>query len=77
MQDESNTNWDQIPKTSSDAKPIAWRSVVDSVVIHVTNTNGYPPLPTWAHSRMPIDLILSGRAISLFQASHITSMMSS
>ena len=40
-------------------------------------TNGYPPLPTWAHSRMPIDLILSGRAISLFQASHITSMMSS
>ena len=36
MQDESNTNWDQIPKTSSDAKPIAWRPVVDSVVIHVT-----------------------------------------
>lgn len=40
-------------------------------------TNGYPPRPTCAHSRMPIDLIWSGRAISLFQASHATSMIAS
>ena len=43
----------------------------------VSYTNGYPPRPTWAQSRMPIDLIWCGMAMSLFQASHTTSMISS
>ena len=36
MGDDIQSNWDHIPLTSSDAKPIAWRPVVDSVVIHIT-----------------------------------------
>ena len=36
MQDDIQTNWDHIPMTCEDAKPVAWRSVTDSVVIHVT-----------------------------------------
>jgi hypothetical protein len=40
-------------------------------------TNSHPPRPTWAQSRMPIDLIVSGNAMSLFHASHAASMMAS
>ena len=40
-------------------------------------TYGHPHRPTWAHSRNPIDFMVSGSATSLFQASHITSMMAS
>ena len=41
------------------------------------NTNGHLHRPTWAQSRMPIDLIVSGNAMSLFHASHAASMMAS
>ena len=40
-------------------------------------TNGHLQRPTWAHSRNPIDVMASGSASSLFQASHIASMMAS
>lgn len=37
MQDEPNTQWDNsVPDTHRAAKPTAWRTVNDSVVIHVT-----------------------------------------
>ena len=41
------------------------------------DTNGHLHRPTWAQSRMPIDLIVSGNAMSLFHASHAASMMAS
>ena len=40
-------------------------------------TKGHLQRPTCAHSRMPIDLMTSGSATSLFQASQIAPMMSS
>jgi hypothetical protein len=48
-----------------------------STSVQTIHTNGYPPRPTCAQSRMPIDLIWCGMAMSLFQASHATSMISS
>ena len=41
------------------------------------NTNGYSDRPTCAHSRIPIDLIVSGISMRLFQASQIASMIAS
>ena len=40
-------------------------------------TNGYSDRPTCAHSRIPIDLIVSGISMRLFQASQIASMIAS
>jgi hypothetical protein len=39
------------------------------------NTNGHPLRPTWAHSRKPMDLMVSGIVMRLFQASQVASMM--
>ena len=41
------------------------------------DTNGYSDRPTCAHSRIPIDLIVSGISMRLFQASQIASMIAS
>jgi hypothetical protein len=41
------------------------------------DTNGHLHRPTCAQSRMPIDLIVSGNAMSLFHASHAASIMAS
>ena len=43
----------------------------------VTDTSGHLQRPTCAHSRIPMDLIWSGSVTSLFQASHMASMMAS
>ena len=45
--------------------------------LRASHTKGHLHLPTCAHSRNPIDLMASGIATSLFQASHIASMMAS
>jgi hypothetical protein len=42
---------------------------------HTSNTNGHPLRPTWAHSRKPMDLMVSGIVMRLFQASQAASMM--
>jgi len=39
------------------------------------NTNGHALRPTWAHSRRPMDLMVSGIVMRLFQASQAASMM--
>ena len=50
----------------------------DAVILdELGYTNGHLHRPTWAQSRMPIDLIVSGNAMSLFHASHAASMMAS
>ena len=42
-----------------------------------TNTNGGNYRPLWAHSLDPMDMIVSGWFMSLFQAWHPASMMAS
>jgi hypothetical protein len=49
----------------------------DHVGQRMSDTNGHLQRPTWAHSRMPIDLMVSGNAMRLFQPTQIASMMSS
>ena len=41
------------------------------------NTNGPHRLPTWTHSRMPIEVMTAGCAVRLFQALQAASLMSS
>jgi hypothetical protein len=41
------------------------------------HTNGPHNRPVCAHSRMPIDVMVAGSAMSLLQASHAASMISS
>ena len=41
----------------------------------MNDTNGYSDRPICAHSRIPIDLMVSGISMRLFQASQIASMM--
>jgi hypothetical protein len=43
----------------------------------VRNTNGHLQRPTCAHSRIPIDRMVSGKAMSLFHASQAASMIAS
>ena len=50
---------------------------VSATAFQCAYTNGHLQRPTWAHSRNPIDVMASGSASSLFQASHIASMMAS
>ena len=47
------------------------------VASRTANTNGHWDRPTCAQARVPIDEIVSGSAMSLFQASQAASMMAS
>ncbi len=60
----NEVNWHTISKD----RPETWLTFY---------TNGHLHRPTCAQSRMPIDLIVSGNAMSLFHASHAASMMAS
>jgi hypothetical protein len=59
------------------APPTVRRSAANKSKCLMNNTNGPRNRPVYAHSRMPIDVMVAGSAMSLFQASHAASMISS
>jgi hypothetical protein len=63
-------------KTRSGAFITAWNPFSKSLSAGA-NTNGHWDRPTCAQARVPIDEIVSGSAMSLFQASQAASTMSS
>ena len=70
--------WQKEPEVREAVRPrVAELARVATFLASEGNTNGHWDRPTCAQARVPIDEIVSGSAMSLFQASQAASMMAS